>query len=690
MDEQQAFRAIRNAIRLETLGRDVAAKVTPQLREAYKYLQDLIANLPEEAIGRELRYRQLADMIRATLEPVSQTALNETKEAIVEEIPHQLTYAEKILGEGDQLPLMQLTRTQLVEMATDTEVLGKRIDQLFGEGTFTRAQVTKVDKVVKQGFLLGETNQQIARNLATAFNGSRRDVTAVTRTAVMDMSQRAHNRFWDANSSRIKMWEFDATFDYRVCPECYPYDGKRSEDRDSLPSVPRHPNCRCRILPLTATALALEKEDLKNGVQVSTVQIGKPEHTAAGGGKPRVYKTKAKVDGRKVDKFAKEYTTPRGERPTMGFFLEKANDTTREAVLGKSKAKHFKSMLKNGISPEDALVTVTKNKGGSIPFKAKPVAKKRKPAVKTAAPKPKVELTPAKQLEAEGRELLNKAAPQLQANESIRRKARAVLKGRTDALVNATTPEAKAAAKAAYRRASSIVDRSEAKVEGAMGKVLEFMSETTMSKAEVKATLDRVNISGWGTSREVKKVLKQNMTDFIKMFNGSGFTATANGHSWVKVVEPALDGRGWNRMGHTVAARVGSRGNLFHELMHTVESQRPWMVDAAREWAAGRADTLEQANKLLKLRGMESSTRLGKPLYRLADIIPGSGYPTHEVAWNDDYLNPYMGKYYDNANSTEVWTMAVEMFGEGPKGMRALFSKHPELFRMVVGLSRRS
>ena len=47
MDEQQAFRAIRNAIRLENLGRDIAAKVTPQLREAYKYLQDLIANLPK-------------------------------------------------------------------------------------------------------------------------------------------------------------------------------------------------------------------------------------------------------------------------------------------------------------------------------------------------------------------------------------------------------------------------------------------------------------------------------------------------------------------------------------------------------------------------------------------------------------------------------------------------------------------
>lgn len=341
MDEQQAFRAIRNAIRLENLGRDVAAKVTPQLREAYKFLQDLIANLPEEAIGRELRYRQLSDLIRATLEPVSQTTLSETKEAIVEEIPHQLQYAEKIIGEGDQLPPMQLTRTQLVEMATDTEVLGKRIDQLFGEGTFTRAQVTKVDKVVKQGFLLGETNDQIARNLATAFNGSRRDVSAVTRTAVMDMSQRAHNRFWDANSSVIKMYEFDATFDYRVCPQCYPNEGRRSKDRDALPQPPLHPNCRCRLLPLTESALEREKEQLKEGMDVTTRQIGKPSHTAAGGGEPRVYKTPARVDGKKVKQFAKEYKTDPGERPTMGFFLEKANKETREAVLGKSNAKRF-------------------------------------------------------------------------------------------------------------------------------------------------------------------------------------------------------------------------------------------------------------------------------------------------------------------------------------------------------------
>ena len=189
-------------------------------------------------------------------------------------------------------------------------MLGKRLDQLFGkENYFTKGIGAQVDRTVKQGFLLGETNEQIARNLTQAFNGSVRNTRAIARTAVMDMSQRAHERFWDANSDRIKMWEFDATFDYRVCPLCYPNDGKRSKERGNLPTVPVHPNCRCRVIPLTATALALEKEDMKEGMQISTVQIGKPSHTAAGGGKARKYKTKAKVDGKKVDNCLL-YTSP--------------------------------------------------------------------------------------------------------------------------------------------------------------------------------------------------------------------------------------------------------------------------------------------------------------------------------------------------------------------------------------------
>ena len=105
-------------------------------------------------------------------------------------------------------------------------------------------------------------------NLVVARNGMIRDTRAIARTAVMDMSQRAHNRMWDQNKDRIKLWEFDATLDFRVCPECYPFDGQRKANRDDLPSVPVHPNCRCRIVPITSTALALEKEDMKEGKKI--------------------------------------------------------------------------------------------------------------------------------------------------------------------------------------------------------------------------------------------------------------------------------------------------------------------------------------------------------------------------------------------------------------------------------------
>ena len=411
MDEQQAFRAIRNAIRLETLGRDAAAKVTPQLVEVMKQVRELVKGLPEETLLRDMQYRrmmqQLAPMFRGLNDSFFQTLSATLREEVIE----QVKYAEKFLDLADDTPTgittietvtpqvkslskgaagfgetwkpavtsalspgnfelgSGITRTQLMALTDETEVLGKRLAKLFEwsleEGSpYTAAQIKQIDRTVKQGFLTGATNEQIARDLVKATNAGVRNTRAIARTAVHDMSQRANNRFWDANSDRIKLWEYDATFDYRVCPLCYPYDGKRSKDRDSLPSVPRHPSCRCRLIPLTATALALEKQDMKDGMQVSTVQIGKPEHVAGGGGKPRVYKTKAKVDGRKVQKFAKEYTTPRGERPTMAFFLEKANTETRQAVLGKDRAAFFQGLIENGkMSPEDALIKAVKSKG---------------------------------------------------------------------------------------------------------------------------------------------------------------------------------------------------------------------------------------------------------------------------------------------------------------------------------------
>ena len=372
--EEVAFAAIRNQIRLENLGRDVARKLTPQLREVFKEISRQIASLPEEAILREIRYRQMQLSIASLLRQVNDQAYGEIVTMLASEVENQVAYAAKTIDkpaptigiavEADA-PIGQITPTQLTAVVQDTKVAGKRLAKLFGmdggaTSAYVQANVKTIDRVVKTGFLTGQTNQQIAQAMAAATNVATSQTRAIARTAVMDMSQQAHDRFYAANRGSIELYRFDATFDYRVCPECAPLDGKESRNRSEIPSPPIHPNCRCRVLAITATQLELEKEDLKERQELNMVEITKDKALARG----RVYKTPAKVNGQKVTKFAREVELPVGQRPTMGRFLERANVETRQSVLGVTRSNEFYWLTKSpsgpGLTPERALQDVVK------------------------------------------------------------------------------------------------------------------------------------------------------------------------------------------------------------------------------------------------------------------------------------------------------------------------------------------
>ena len=80
MNEQQAFAAVRNAIRLENLSRDVAAKVTPELAVILKQVREMIRTMPPGNLEREIRYRQfqqqLAGMLRGVVETSSSVTIS--------------------------------------------------------------------------------------------------------------------------------------------------------------------------------------------------------------------------------------------------------------------------------------------------------------------------------------------------------------------------------------------------------------------------------------------------------------------------------------------------------------------------------------------------------------------------------------------------------------------------------------
>lgn len=302
MNERQFLMATRNVVRLEDLSADIVRKISPQLRDIFKEIGRLMRSMPEGEVMRQMQYRQMQQRIASLFLPANDRLYQELVAALGREVEYQARWAKAYLDVAEVTekqraaaamaqqgvgtvpsalppisyeqsslgirPVMgkvpetlgpanfqlggEITRTQLVAIAQETEVLGKRLDQLFATyttgkngqpvamGPWIQSNIKTVDRLVKTGFLTGQTNDEIAQGIAAATRTSIVQSKAVARTAVMDMTQRAHNEFWDANRDVIAAYEYTATFDYRVCEQCAPWSGAMKRKRSELPETPRH------------------------------------------------------------------------------------------------------------------------------------------------------------------------------------------------------------------------------------------------------------------------------------------------------------------------------------------------------------------------------------------------------------------------------------------------------------------
>lgn len=109
---------------------------------------------------------------------------------------------------------------------------------------------------------------------------------------------------------------------------------------------------------------------------------------------------------------------------------------------------------------------------------------------------------------------------------------------------------------------------------------------------------------------------------------------------------------------------------LFHELAHSIEYAHPPVGEAARLWVRQRATAAG-----------EQSTRA------LNELDSGSAYDADEVAFEDHFLHPYVGKVYGDGRATEVTSTALERFAD-VASLTELFTKDPEQFLLLTGLLR--
>jgi hypothetical protein len=392
-------------LRLENLSADIAAPVQRELTRILQEVAAMVEAMDRDPLSstlfRQARWRTYLVQLQAMLGPVNDRFYNDLVTALAAEIPQQVQNAERLMldagiapyqtaaevlppgvGTDGSVRVPAITRTQLYRVAQETEVLNRSLQTLFQSetarppagmpvsqargGIFIESQKRQIDAVVKRGFLLGETNSEIAKNLLTEGAArSRREAATISRTAVMQISDDAHNVFWDANKSVIAGWEYDALLDWRTCPVCAPWDGRTAEKRSDLPTLLRHPNCRCSILPLTETELELRKErGPQRRTVVELVEYDGPDSKPKETDTQRVYAKTVRVpntpEGKRYWRVARDIKQP--DHPlTHGEFLAQTTDTNLEkALLTQKRAKAFRALVKGGTSPDTALMTVTR------------------------------------------------------------------------------------------------------------------------------------------------------------------------------------------------------------------------------------------------------------------------------------------------------------------------------------------
>jgi hypothetical protein len=151
--------------------------------------------------------------------------------------------------------------------------------------------------------------------------------------------------------------------------------------------------------------------------------------------------------------------------------------------------------------------------------------------------------------------------------------------------------------------------------------------------------------------------VKADMAEFYRLTHGKlkdveivlGGAKRANSKETSNILAGAVD------LGSNPDKRV-----LFHELAHGLESDA-LAVNMARGF-------------LIKRRKNDKAVSLNK-------LSTGHGYHSSEVAYEDDFINPYVGKIYQDV--TEVFSMGVERLADPSKFME-LVARDPEHAALIL------
>ena len=577
---------------------------------------------------------------------------------------------------------------------------GQTVQKAFRGIAESSAQ--KLDLAVRSGVFSGETLQQISRRLIGRLDFDKlqkanvkqialaggeltklanNQIQTIVRTSVNQVTNQASQAVYAANKKVAPKYEYVATLDSRTSAICQRLDGQ-TFDYNNGPTPPQHFNCRSTTVPVVDF----------DGLQKKYPNLEKPPATQ--------FDTRPSATGR----------VPQGT--TYGNWLLDQDRKLQVKTLGsEGKVNFFKKLAKREGSGQAALRKMIRTDGSERSLKdlERLYGKPRDITIRTKTPKPVVKPV------AFERRLVDSSPEQL-------RKAGRDLIKEVDGLdIDEYTKlgvEFKAAAKEAAKDMKAL-DKFEKvknnyfayrdKFEKQMETLRNKMLETNLNDAQVDKFIKNTKITSWKAPQKTQ--IRGYLNEYIRMFNGNGFVDSANGVPAITKIGKAKRGscKFWEGSLTTQfkSSMFGtpttvSKSTTFHEITHAVEVANPKLNKFMQSWRTNKGFTDKEKIRanMVRKEGMSvygPSQQVGKPVYRLKDITTIK-YDPREDALVNDYLDAYMGKVYkpydfkrfgidEKIEATESLTMTVERFAD-PQKMGALYKQHPELFELIVGMSR--
>lgn len=176
-------------------------------------------------------------------------------------------------------------RSTLAAIADASLVQGATIGDWFSRLASTLR--FDIERAIKVGISLGQTNKQIADNIIGAGDKgpqpiakARRDAMAITRTAVQTVANEARLSFYEGNPDYIKAIQWVSVLDSRTSDICIARSGKTWSFPDFKPinhnipwngGPPAHWACRSTVIPILKTLreMGIDRDNFQQTTRAS-------------------------------------------------------------------------------------------------------------------------------------------------------------------------------------------------------------------------------------------------------------------------------------------------------------------------------------------------------------------------------------------------------------------------------------